>query len=253
MSVAMGGDYFSGFAAGAVGSAIGHYAKIGLEKAGANNFWKASGIITAGSLSGGVGSFVSGGKFWDGFRNGAISSALNHVAHMVNNAMQKAKKLVVGIHGAGGEGSGDGRALKKFVEGKGGKMFEFYEEGDILNHIYDNHKGKDIEIYGYSRGGNAAVRTVNSLGILGIHVSKLVTFDPHNLWGAAFSLRYRVGEVRNFYQRNTRTGGVLGFWGRNPYWGSPISPGYNVNYTGNTAATHLNIVTYSLNDPWNNF
>ncbi|MDB0600836.1 hypothetical protein PL373_06715 [Tenacibaculum maritimum] len=81
MSVAMGGDYFSGFAAGAVGSAIGHYAKIGLEKAGANNFWKASGTITAGSLSGGVGSFVSGGKFWDGFRNGAISSALNHVAH----------------------------------------------------------------------------------------------------------------------------------------------------------------------------
>ncbi|MFL0062719.1 hypothetical protein R5O20_08545 [Tenacibaculum maritimum] len=96
MSVAMGGDYFSGFAAGAVGSAIGHYAKIGLEKAGANNFWKASGIITAGSLSGGVGSFVSGGKFWDGFRNGAISSALNHVAHMVKDVdPEKIKKRIL--------------------------------------------------------------------------------------------------------------------------------------------------------------
>ncbi|MFL0121805.1 hypothetical protein V2611_08395 [Tenacibaculum maritimum] len=93
MSVAMGGDYFSGFAAGAVGSAIGHYTKLGLEKAGANNFWKASGIITAGSLSGGVGSFVSGGKFWDGFRNGAISSSLNHVAHMIQESA-KSKKIV---------------------------------------------------------------------------------------------------------------------------------------------------------------
>ncbi|MFL0106899.1 RHS repeat domain-containing protein [Tenacibaculum maritimum] len=105
MSVAMGGDYFSGFAAGAAGSAIGHYAKIGLEKAGANNFWKASGIITAGSLSGGVGSFVSGGKFWDGFRNGAISSALNHVAHMV----QKKIKTIRSTR----------EALKHYFEGEG--------------------------------------------------------------------------------------------------------------------------------------
>ncbi|MFL0121794.1 hypothetical protein V2611_08340 [Tenacibaculum maritimum] len=93
MSLAMGGDYFSGFVAGAVGSAIGHYTKLGLEKAGANNFWKASGTITAGSLSGGVGSFVFGGKFWDGFRNGAISSSLNHVAHMIQESA-KSKKIV---------------------------------------------------------------------------------------------------------------------------------------------------------------
>ncbi|WP_407267092.1 RHS repeat-associated core domain-containing protein [Tenacibaculum maritimum] len=105
MSVAMGGDYFSGFAAGAVGSAIGHYAKIGLEKAGANNFWKASGIITAGSLSGGVGSFVSGGKFWDGFRNGAISTTLNHVIHMV----QKKIKTIRSTR----------EALKHYFEGEG--------------------------------------------------------------------------------------------------------------------------------------
>lgn len=93
MSLAMGGDYFSGFAAGAIGSAIGHYALKGLESAGANNFWKSAGTITAGSLSGGVGSVISGGKFWDGFRNGAISSSLNHVAHMIQESA-KAKKIV---------------------------------------------------------------------------------------------------------------------------------------------------------------
>ena len=63
MSAAMGGNFWSGFAAGAIG---------------------------AGSLSGGVGSVVSGGKFWDGFRNGAISASLNHVADMI---VQKVKTI----------------------------------------------------------------------------------------------------------------------------------------------------------------
>ncbi|WP_243765978.1 RHS repeat-associated core domain-containing protein [Polaribacter cellanae] len=216
MSLAMGGDYFSGFAAGAVGSAIGHYALKGLERVGANNFWKAAGTITAGSLSGGIGSVIAGGKFWDGFRNGAISTSLNHVMHMVKNAVQKAKRLVVGIYGAGGEGSGDGSTLKKYVENKGGKMFEFYEEGKALDYVKNNHNGKSIEIYGYSRGGNVAISIVNSLGNAGIYVSRLVTFDPHHLWSGTFKLKHRVGKVLNFYQRNPRTGGILGWWGKNP-------------------------------------
>ncbi|AZJ33789.1 hypothetical protein D6200_14930 [Tenacibaculum mesophilum] len=81
MSAAMGGDYFSGFAAGAVGSVVASGAQAALKSA--SNFWKAAGTIGAGSLSGGVGSVISGGKFWDGFRNGAISSSLNHVAHTI--------------------------------------------------------------------------------------------------------------------------------------------------------------------------
>ncbi|QTD36402.1 hypothetical protein JL193_09540 [Polaribacter batillariae] len=173
------------------------------------------------------------------------------MAHMVKSAVQKAKKLVVGIYGAGGEGSGDGSTLKKYVEDKGGKMFEFYEEGKALDHIKNNHSGKSIEIYGYSRGGNAAISIVNSLGNAGIYVSRLVTFDPHHFWSSTFKLKHRVGKVLNFYQRNPRTGGILGWWGKNPYWGSPIKGGgaYNVNYTGLKNVTHLNIIRFSLNDP----
>jgi len=37
--------------------------------------------IGSGSVSGGLGSMIAGGKFWDGFRQGVITAALNHFAH----------------------------------------------------------------------------------------------------------------------------------------------------------------------------
>ncbi|THD29700.1 MAG: hypothetical protein DI588_18450 [Flavobacterium johnsoniae] len=39
-------------------------------------------MIAAGGLSGGLSSTIAGGKFIDGFRQGVITSGLNHVAHM---------------------------------------------------------------------------------------------------------------------------------------------------------------------------
>ncbi|MFV0249306.1 MAG: hypothetical protein ACK5H1_10180 [Tenacibaculum sp.] len=71
----------------------------------ASNFWKAAGTVTTGSLSGGVGSVVAGGKFWDGFRNGAISSSLNHVVHVI----QKQSKIIRSTR----------EALKHYFEGNG--------------------------------------------------------------------------------------------------------------------------------------
>jgi len=39
-------------------------------------------MIAAGGLSGGISSTIAGGNFWDGLRQGIITSALNHVAHL---------------------------------------------------------------------------------------------------------------------------------------------------------------------------
>lgn len=44
---------------------------------GVGNF----GMIGVGALSGGVGSSLSGGDFWSGFRQGLLTSGLNHAAH----------------------------------------------------------------------------------------------------------------------------------------------------------------------------
>ena len=67
--------------------------------ANASGFVKAVGTTLIGGLSGGVGSRLAGGKFWDGFRNGAISAGLNHAAHslqQVNPARLKRKILADG-------------------------------------------------------------------------------------------------------------------------------------------------------------
>ena len=40
---------------------------------------------TSGGLSGGVGSSIAGGNFWDGARNGMISAGLNHGLHLIQN------------------------------------------------------------------------------------------------------------------------------------------------------------------------
>jgi len=41
----------------------------------------ALGIVGSGILAGGIGAEISGGNFWDGARNGAISAGLNHAIH----------------------------------------------------------------------------------------------------------------------------------------------------------------------------
>lgn len=79
MSGFNGGSYGSGFLSGAFGS---------LTATGTGTLFQYSssavqtiGIIGGGALAGGIGSEIAGGNFWDGFRNGAISSSLNHILH----------------------------------------------------------------------------------------------------------------------------------------------------------------------------
>ena len=38
-------------------------------------------MIASGGVSGGISSMIAGGNFMDGFRQGLITSGLNHVAH----------------------------------------------------------------------------------------------------------------------------------------------------------------------------
>lgn len=94
-SAASGGDFLSGMASGALGSLAA--AGTGALLNNANEFWDATGTIASGSIMGGVSSEISGGKFWDGFRNGAISSGLNHAAHkamMEFSGVNDAKKAL---------------------------------------------------------------------------------------------------------------------------------------------------------------
>ncbi len=46
-------------------------------------------MIASGGFSGGISSVIAGGKFIDGFKQGLITSGLNHVAHATANRLEK--------------------------------------------------------------------------------------------------------------------------------------------------------------------
>jgi hypothetical protein len=79
MSGMSGGTYGQGFLSGAAGSLIAGGTSSLLKNAGSG--FRALGTVAGGGIAGGIGAEISGGEFWDGFRNGAISAGLNHAAH----------------------------------------------------------------------------------------------------------------------------------------------------------------------------
>lgn len=48
-------------------------------------------MIAGGGLSGGISSTIAGGDFWQGMRQGLITSGLNHAMHMVEHEIDKAR------------------------------------------------------------------------------------------------------------------------------------------------------------------
>ncbi|GAB0155672.1 hypothetical protein CHRYSEOSP005_09340 [Chryseobacterium sp. Alg-005] len=63
---------------------------ISLNKFGSSDLIKAT-MLAAGGLSGGLSATIAGGKFWQGFRQGIITSGLNHLAHFVNKEIFQQK------------------------------------------------------------------------------------------------------------------------------------------------------------------
>jgi RHS repeat-associated protein len=80
MSAATGGSFTSGALSGSVSSLVGTGSGE-LLKGTQSSLAQGIGVVGSGSISGGVSSVVAGGDFWDGARNGAISSGLNHAVH----------------------------------------------------------------------------------------------------------------------------------------------------------------------------
>lgn len=250
-----GGDAGQGFRSALVSSVVASVT------GGVNSFAGLSGTagdistMLFGFVSGGLSAKLTGGNFWQGAAIGLTVSALNHVVHKVHTSIQNSKRIVAGIYGVGGDEAGGNPTLKKIVNDRGGKMFTSswsYGDQEILDYLEAGYnEGKSVEIFGYSRGGNAAVRITNLLGEKGVNVSLLVTFDPHSLMDDSFQLLYNnVGAAFNFFQQNL-TSGILG---NNPYVGQAVYSNYinvkNHNFYGTVFPMstvnvgHINIVRY---------
>ncbi|MCO1335585.1 hypothetical protein MO867_14695 [Microbulbifer sp. OS29] len=165
---------------------------------------------------------------------------------------------MAGIYGAGGPSAGDNPALKSIINQLGGSLFSPNQRSATCHYLIDGIvHGKAAMLFGYSRGGNSAIKIANLLGRQQIPILHLVTFDAHSLIdGRVFQLKYNnIEKAQNFYQKNPRTAGKYGWWGKNPYWGGPLfSPFIEVqqfDFTGSDykkgiPVSHLNIVRKAL-------
>ncbi|QIY92358.1 RHS repeat-associated core domain-containing protein [Chryseobacterium gallinarum] len=254
LSSVQGEGFLSSAASGFFGS-LGASAFGAIAQGAANT---TVGTVLFGALSGGIGAELTGGNFWQGALIGGIVAGLNHKLHDVVGP----KKIIAGIYGAGGHGASDNPALEEIVEGLGGRMFTSSlggGDGDIIDYLVDGYKkGRQIVIYGHSRGGAAAVRISNKLGEMNIHVAEVNLFDPVGMYGGGdFVFTHpNVMKVNNYYQRNPTD--HLYFAIRfeladNPFKGSPVSAKFQwpvinqVDYTGQyykpgKLVTHLNII-----------
>lgn len=101
MSALETGNFTSGFLSGAVSSIISsgiqalgtNFNKTGAYQDSNHNYLSKNSfgsgdlikavMVVSGGLSGGLSATIAGGNFWQGFRQGVITSGLNHVSHFV--------------------------------------------------------------------------------------------------------------------------------------------------------------------------
>ena len=76
-----GGNFATSFVSGALGSAASSLFRAGLNNVNIGETGKDIGTMLFGSVSGGVGSKLTGGNFWEGTAIGLTVSTLNHLAH----------------------------------------------------------------------------------------------------------------------------------------------------------------------------
>jgi len=261
LSLVQGQGFGSAFASGFLGS-VGASAFIVAAGKFASS---AVGTIASGAILGGVGSELTGGNFWQGAIIGGFVAGFNHVVHHID----KPKYVVAGIYGAGGHEASGNPDLEALVESQGGRMFTSSVGGgddDIIDYLVNGrNEGKQIKIYGHSRGGAAAVRIANKLGDMNIHVAEVNLYDPVGMYlGGDFVFKHpNVMKVNNYYQRNPTDNLKFALkldFADNPFIGSPVSGKFqwpvinNVNLTGKyyrpgILMNHLNITDYAIKHP----
>ncbi len=140
MTHSSGGKFIHGFISGAAGSLFATATGNALSNV-KNVYLHAGGMALAGGFGGGIASEISGGNFWDGFRNGLISAGLNHAAHTVYNTATTAitiKKMLI-KHGY--KAKGIPTYTHKYIKDMINKipyLKEWYENGGSPDYDWTN-------------------------------------------------------------------------------------------------------------------
>ncbi|MCE2935794.1 MAG: DUF6443 domain-containing protein [Cyclobacteriaceae bacterium] len=238
MNAATGGDFGSGFLSGAVGSLASTGSGKLLPKS-TSNLGKALGTIGTGSITGGITSSISGGNFWDGFRNGAISSSLNHAIHV--GALGKGLMMA----------SITGRTRHLFgpdgvqVGGVGDLAFGGAVTGEIS--IYTLLRGKSAGVYVFSDVGFGMISDIGFS--LGLEVSEFYFAGPLQKLVPDTFTGFRTEANLNFTLLPSISIGATGLY--STYEGYPVYA-IGVTLTGGASAFDaLGLpATFGVNQGW---
>lgn len=210
-------------------------------------------------LSQGQISQVLGGSSPNASQGSSANSSGGTAASGSTGGVQPVDPIVVGFLGAGSNNLPDNQALKAFGDSVGAQMYNSYAvlgsdvsgAADYVQQQLQANPGTPVYIFGYSAGGNAAVQLATVLESNSIPVAGLLLIDPHSplqaFGSSSYSLPTNVGAALDIYQQNP-----VSFTGGNPFQGGGVSYCYgcgsdpNINLTGTSGVTHLNIVQYSL-------
>lgn len=157
MSALESGNFGSGFLSGAISSIV----SSGIQSLGTNfggsgamqdlnrnyishnsfgsgDLIKAT-MIVAGGLSGGLSATIAGGKFWQGFRQGIITSGLNHVTHFVTEKFDRSNydKLYAQVKKVMGNASAH-------FSGNPADMWKMMKEVPILRNLLNQLHGSRL-------------------------------------------------------------------------------------------------------------
>ena len=171
-----GGDFLSGFASGAISSALG---------SGAMMYGGSFGNSTLGgfgisALGGGIGAELTGGSFWEGARNGLVIHGLNHVWHT------------------------SGKLISK--EGGDEIDYEVDDEGNIIQetrdiwHIYTD---KDASGFGYRHHGPKQVEFAMPSWFGGLNNNILRIGKSYSQIGGFKTYAIKWGAAKKYYNKIT--------------------------------------------------
>lgn len=202
-----GGTFASGFAAGAVSSlvssgieSLGQNGGIGCENGNdvalKNNFGSSGAykvvMVASGGVSGGLSSTIAGGNFMDGFRQGIITSGLNHLSSEIvkdfeRNAFAKRFHKV------------DPYAKPKEADSS---IQDLYNDVDSLKKFHKHSGSPTVEIVGKPRAG-----------VLAEYIDETNTVK---LYSGAFESNYRLAstlfhEFYHAYEYNFFGGAIVKF------------------------------------------
>lgn len=156
-------------------------------------------MIAAGGLSGGISSTIAGGDFWDGMRQGLITSALNHVAHLVGGEPQQPRpKPKVKWHKMNVD--------KKLYDG-----IDFYTNNDPKDFMAVTLSGIGIFIGG-GRTGDAITRVMQHE--YGHYLDYQLSGDLNFSGNRALDFYLKIG-IPSSFNNLTGLGGTHEFFGLN--------------------------------------